>query len=199
MQIFRHLIIGALILYLVAPEVEGGWFKKLWKKVKKGVKKVGKGIGKAAKGIWRGVKKVGCKALFGIVCPAGVGTVGGIIGAGTSGVGAALVGAGVAAGVQACHVRKNRCKRSADDSMQGLQFYPFSDDFTDYDINDDKLIEYEELVFAVMREFPMAQPEELREPFIWADANGDDRLDMDEFMGAPFMFAHYEPEVAASA
>ena len=37
---------------------------------------------------------------------------GGIIGAGTSGVGAALVGAGVAAGVQACHVRKNRCKRS---------------------------------------------------------------------------------------
>ena len=61
MQIFRHLIIGALILYLVAPEVEGGWFKKLWKKVKKGVKKVGKGIGRAAKGIWRGVKKVGCK------------------------------------------------------------------------------------------------------------------------------------------
>ena len=51
--------------------------------------------------------------------------------------------------------------------------YPFSDDFTDYDMNGDKEIEYEEFVFAVMKTFPMAEPEELREPFIWADANGN--------------------------
>ena len=50
--------------------------------------------------------------------------------------------------------------------------YPFSDDFNDYDFNGDKEIEYEEFVFAVMSQFPMGDPEELREPFVWADANG---------------------------
>ena len=61
MQIFRHLIIGAFILYLVVPDVEGGWLKRLVKKVGKGIKKIGKGIGKAAKGAWKGIKKAGCK------------------------------------------------------------------------------------------------------------------------------------------
>ena len=67
--------------------------------------------------------------------------------------------------------------------------YPFSDDFSDYDLNQDKELEYEEFAFAVMKQFPMGQPEELRVPFFLADANGDERLDMDEFVGAPFMFA----------
>ena len=60
----------------------------------------------------------------------------------------------------------------ADDTLQSLVLYPFSDDFTYYDINGDKEIEYGEFVLAVTKEFPMADPEELREPFVWADANG---------------------------
>ena len=50
--------------------------------------------------------------------------------------------------------------------------YPFSDEFTDYDLTRDKQIEYEEFVFSVMSKFPLNDPEELREPFVWADANG---------------------------
>ena len=75
------------------------------------------------------------------------------------------------------------------DTMDGMVMYPFSDEFSDYDLNQDKEIEYEEFAFAVMKQFPMGQPEEMRVPFFWADANGDERLDMDEFVGAPFMFA----------
>ena len=56
--------------------------------------------------------------------------------------------------------------------MQEMVLYSFSDEFTDYDLNDDKEIEYEEFVFAVMSVFPLAEPEELRLPFLWADANG---------------------------
>ena len=52
--------------------------------------------------------------------------------------------------------------------------YPFSDEFNDYDFNRDKQIEYEEFVFSLMSQFPLGDPEELREPFIWADANGKD-------------------------
>ena len=59
-----------------------------------------------------------------------------------------------------------------DDSMQDMVIYPFSDEFNDYDFNRDKQIEYEEFVFSVMSQFPLGDPEELREPFIWADANG---------------------------
>ena len=62
----------------------------------------------------------------------------------------------------------------ADDSMQNMVIYPFSDGFNDYDFNRDKQIEYEEFVFSVMSQFPLGDPEELREPFIWADANGMD-------------------------
>ena len=61
MQIFRHLIIGAFILYLVVPEIEGGWFKRLVKKVGRGIKKGIKKIGKAARRVVKGVKKVGCR------------------------------------------------------------------------------------------------------------------------------------------
>ena len=61
MQIFRHLIIGAFILYLVVPEIEGGWFKRLVKKVGRGIKKGVKKIGKAARRVVKGIKKVGCR------------------------------------------------------------------------------------------------------------------------------------------
>ena len=54
MQIFRHLIIAALILYLVTPEVEGGWFKRTFRKIGRGIRKGVKKVGKA-------IKKVGCK------------------------------------------------------------------------------------------------------------------------------------------
>lgn len=54
MQFFRHLIIGAFILYLVAPEVEGGWLKKTFRKIGRGIKKAVKKVGSA-------IKKVGCK------------------------------------------------------------------------------------------------------------------------------------------
>ena len=57
-------------------------------------------------------------------------------------------------------------------TMQDKIMYPFSDNFNEYDLNGDKQIEYEEFAFTVMAEFPMQQPEELREPFAWADVNG---------------------------
>lgn len=48
----------------------------------------------------------------------------------------------------------------------------FSDNFRDFDTNEDKLISYEEFVFSVMRSVDMADAEELQEPFIFADVNG---------------------------
>lgn len=50
---------------------------------------------------------------------------------------------------------------------------PFSDKYTDYDMNGDKLITYEEFVFAVLSTVNMADAEELREPFIFADFDGN--------------------------
>ncbi|KAH3736730.1 uncharacterized protein LOC127851415 isoform X2 [Dreissena polymorpha] len=67
---------------------------------------------------------------------------------------------------------------------------PFSDEFSDYDTNGDKLIAYEEFVFVVIKTVTLADPSQLREPFTMADANGDGVLDMDEFQAAPFLFAH---------
>ena len=67
MQIFRHLIIGAFILYLVVPEIEGGWFKRLVKKVGRGIKKGIKKIGKAARRVVKGVKKVGCRVSISFI------------------------------------------------------------------------------------------------------------------------------------
>lgn len=50
---------------------------------------------------------------------------------------------------------------------------PFSDKFTDYDMNGDKLITYYEFKFAVSRSVNMADIEELREPFEFADFDGN--------------------------
>lgn len=50
---------------------------------------------------------------------------------------------------------------------------PFSDEMSDYDTNGDKLISYEEFVFAVMRSVNMADPKELREPFEFSDVDGN--------------------------
>ena len=67
MQIFRDLIIAALILYLVTPEVEGGWFKRTFRKIgrgiRKGIKKVGRGIKDGVKKVGKAIKKVGCKVI----------------------------------------------------------------------------------------------------------------------------------------
>ena len=53
-----------------------------------------------------------------MACPAGVTALGGMIGAGTSGLGSALVAAGSAALINRCQVRKNKCKRSV--SIQNI-------------------------------------------------------------------------------
>ena len=50
--------------------------------------------------------------------------------------------------------------------------YPFTDEWSDYDDNGDGRISYEEFVFAVLRTVPLAEFDELREPFIVADLNG---------------------------
>ena len=50
---------------------------------------------------------------------------------------------------------------------------PFSDEFSDYDTNGDKLIAYEEFVFVVIKTVTLADPSQLREPFAMADANGE--------------------------
>lgn len=49
---------------------------------------------------------------------------------------------------------------------------PFSDEFSDFDENGDKLITYKEFVSAVLRSVNMADPEELQEPFVFADFDG---------------------------
>ncbi|XP_060565559.1 uncharacterized protein LOC132724645 isoform X1 [Ruditapes philippinarum] len=175
MQFFKYFLITIVILALLDP-TDGGWFKKKLRKLRKSVKKVVKGI-----------KKVGCKVLFGIGCPAAVGTLGAALAAGSSGTGSAIVAVGVAAGTNACHVRKNKCKRSVD--MTEIML-PFSDEISDYDMNEDKLVTYEEFVFAVLRSVDLADPKELRVPFVFADFDGNGVLDSDEFNGAPFLFAH---------
>ena len=53
---------------------------------------------------------------------------------------------------------------------------PFSDEFSDYDTNDDKQISYEEFVFVVIKTVTLADPSQLREPFFIADDNGEQFL-----------------------
>jgi hypothetical protein len=50
---------------------------------------------------------------------------------------------------------------------------PFSDEISDYDMNGDKLVTYEEFVFAVLRSVDLADPKELRVPFVFADFDGN--------------------------
>ncbi|KAL4232560.1 hypothetical protein ACF0H5_007251 [Mactra antiquata] len=187
MQFFKYFAITVVILALVIP-ADAGWFRRAVRKVKKVVKKVGKAV-----------KKVGCKILFGVACPAAVAGAGTVIGAGTSGMGSALVATGVALGTNACNVRKEKCKRkrSADEVDEVL--LSFSDQMSDYDFNGDKLIAYEEFVWAVIRTVPLADPQQLEEPFMFADFDGNGVLDTDEFKGAPFMFAHVSSSDSAIA
>ncbi|XP_053398055.1 uncharacterized protein LOC123553278 [Mercenaria mercenaria] len=165
---------GKRVIALLDP-TEGGWLKKKIKRLGRGIKKVVKSV-----------KKAGCKILFGVGCPVAVGTLGTTIAAGSSGVGTSLVAVGTAAGIDACHVRKNKCKRSVEMTEILL---PFSDEMSDYDMDDDKVITYKEFEFAVSRSVNLADPEELHEPFAFADFDGDGVLDSDEFSGAPFLFA----------
>ena len=62
MQLFRHIMTGALVLLLVVPEVEGNWFQDLFNGFKDGVKniakRIGDGVKTVTKGIGKGVKKV---------------------------------------------------------------------------------------------------------------------------------------------
>ncbi|WAR08511.1 hypothetical protein MAR_018469 [Mya arenaria] len=172
---FKYLIVLVVLFVLLNPT-------ECWL-VKKLIKKIGKGIKKVVKKI----KKVGCKVLFGVACPAVVGAAGTALGAGSGGIAGLVAGAAVIAGASACYVRQTKCKRSVEN---GMALLPFSDDFRDYDMNDDKRIEYEEFVYTVMRSVGLSEPMELREPFNIADFNGDGELNSKEFEGAPFLFAH---------
>ncbi|KAL4232561.1 hypothetical protein ACF0H5_007252 [Mactra antiquata] len=169
MRFCKYFIISIIIMVFVI-QADAGRFRRRLRKIEKSVKK--------------NVKKVGCKVVFGVVCPAAVTAAGTVIGAGTSGVGSVVVAAGVAAGNQACNVQKKKCKRSADEVLLS-----FSDKMSDYDLNGDKLISYEEFLSAVLRTVPLADPNQLEEPFIFADFDDDGFMDTDEFNGAPFMFA----------
>ena len=54
MKIFHYLLIGALVLQLVIPDAEAGWFSRTFKKI-------GDGLKKAGNAAWKGIKKHGCK------------------------------------------------------------------------------------------------------------------------------------------
>ncbi|XP_053396678.1 uncharacterized protein LOC123553279 [Mercenaria mercenaria] len=174
MKFFKYFLITIVIIALIDPTE--GWLRKQ-------LRKLGRSIKKAVKN----VKKAGCRVLFGVGCPAAVGALGTALASGTSGIGSAIVAVGVSAGTNACHVRKERCKRSVEMTEILL---PFSDEMSDYDMNGDKLITYKEFQLAVLRSVNLADPEELREPFAFADFDGDGILDSYEFNGAPFLFAH---------
>ncbi|KAH3736729.1 uncharacterized protein LOC127851407 [Dreissena polymorpha] len=133
------------------------------------------------------VKKVGCKLLYGVACPIAIQAVGSVIEANTGGIAAPVVEPLKEAGADKCAVKADDCKRSVSTSTIMV---PFSDEFSDYDTNDDKQISYEEFVFVVIKTVTLADPSQLREPFFIADDNGDGVLDIDEFQGAPFLFAH---------
>ncbi|WAR28189.1 hypothetical protein MAR_013893 [Mya arenaria] len=84
-------------------------------------------------------------------------------------------------------VKKIGCKVD-----MSVNIEPFSDDMSDYDVNGDKRVNYEEFVSAVTNTVNLAEPAELRRPFTFADVNGDGELDTQEFIAAPFLFAHVE-------
>ncbi|WAR28190.1 hypothetical protein MAR_013894 [Mya arenaria] len=144
--------------------------------------------------------KLGCKAQFSVVCPVDMTAADVAIAGGTARTGtvvAAFAAAGVAVRKNACKVEeKNTCKLllppvfKAGNRWSGR--VPFSDDISDYDVNGDKRVNYEEFVFAVTRTVNLAEPTELRRPFTFADVNGDGELDTQEFIAAPFLFAHVE-------
>ena len=54
----------------------------------------------------------------------------------------------------------------------GIVYYPISDDWDEYDQNDDDEIDYEEFAFDFLARFSFARPNELRGVFNAADTNG---------------------------
>ena len=52
-------------------------------------------------------------------------------------------------------------------------YYPISDDFDEFDDNDDGLIEYEEFAFDFLARWKFEHPEQLRIIFKDADTNGN--------------------------
>ena len=55
-----------------------------------------------------------------------------------------------------------------------FELIPFSDNFDNYDLNGDKMIEYQEFRRAVTFSVDLTDPDQLMEPFIFADANGNE-------------------------
>ncbi|XP_052784966.1 uncharacterized protein LOC128220565 [Mya arenaria] len=152
-MLFKCTLVLLVCILLIDPS--DAWGRRLKKKLKKIIKKVKEPV-----------KKIGCKALFAVACPANT---------------IAKV---------ACTVGERKiCKRSVDMSVN---IEPFSDDMSDYDVNGDKRVNYEEFVSAVTNTVNLAEPAELRRPFTFADVNGDGELDTQEFIAAPFLFAHVE-------
>lgn len=56
---------------------------------------------------------------------------------------------------------------------------------SDYDTNDDDLLDYEEFVFTLIEKFKIKNPEDVREDFFAADKNGDGKLNREEFADFP--------------
>ena len=52
-------------------------------------------------------------------------------------------------------------------------YYPISDDFGEFDDNDDGLIEYEEFAFDFLARWQFQHPEQLRKMFKGADTDGN--------------------------
>ena len=53
-----------------------------------------------------------------------------------------------------------------------MVYYPISDDYDEYDDNDDGLIEYEEFAFDFLARWKFTRPEQLRVIFKGADTDG---------------------------
>ena len=53
-----------------------------------------------------------------------------------------------------------------------MVYYPISDDFDEYDDNDDGLIEYEEFAFDFLSRWQFTRPEQLRVMYKGADTDG---------------------------
>ena len=58
----------------------------------------------------------------------------------------------------------------------GMVYYQISDDFEEYDDNDDGLIGYEEFAFDFLARWTFTNPEQLRDIFNDADTDGNSCL-----------------------
>ncbi|XP_060600193.1 uncharacterized protein LOC132753714 [Ruditapes philippinarum] len=176
----KHLVIIIIVGVALLEPVDGWFFAK-------DIQKLGDRIEKTATKAFNGIKRAGCRALYGIGCPFAVKVIGKALLSNDSSQEDRMIAFGVSLGKKACHVKKDKCKRSVD--MTEI-LIPFSDEMSDFDINLDKIITNDEFRFAVLTSVNLVEPDELREPFIFADFDGNGVLDSDEFKGAPFLFAH---------